>query len=51
MPMNSNKASTAPNVVFDKAELKERLTPIEYQVTQEKSTERWAQNPILDFNP
>ena len=32
--------SPAPFVVYDKAELRERLTPIEYQVTQENSTEK-----------
>ena len=31
---------SGPNVIFDKAELRERLTPVEYQVTQEKLTER-----------
>jgi len=29
-----------PNVVFDKEELRGRLTPVEFQVTQEKHTER-----------
>ena len=32
--------SPAPFVLYDKAELRERLTPIEYQVTQENSTEK-----------
>ena len=32
--------SPAPFIVYDKAELRERLTPIEYQVTQENSTEK-----------
>ena len=36
MPMKTEP----PNVTFDKGELRERLTPVEYQVTQEKSTER-----------
>lgn len=30
----------SPTVIVDKGVLKERLTPIEYQVTQEKQTER-----------
>jgi len=34
------KPESSPNVVVDKAELREKLTPIEYQVTQEKMTER-----------
>jgi len=34
------KPDSSPNVVVDKAELREKLTPIEYQVTQEKMTER-----------
>jgi len=37
MPM---KPEPAPNVIVDKAELREKLTPVEYQVTQEKMTER-----------
>ena len=32
--------SPAPFVLYDKGELRERLTPLEYQVTQEKSTEK-----------
>ena len=32
--------SPAPFIIYDKAELKERLTPLEYQVTQENSTEK-----------
>ena len=32
--------SPAPFIVYDKAELRERLTPIEYKVTQENSTEK-----------
>ena len=39
MPMQ-REASPRPNIVVDKAELRERLTPVEYQVTQEKATER-----------
>ena len=31
---------TSPNIIVDKAELRDRLTPIEYQVTQEKGTEK-----------
>jgi len=34
------KQDSSPNVTVDKAELREKLTPIEYQVTQEKMTER-----------
>ena len=30
-----------PNITVDKAELREKLTPVEYQVTQEKGTERY----------
>merc|ERR1711981_1425811 len=37
MPM---KQDSSPNVTVDKAELREKLTPVEYQVTQEKMTER-----------
>ena len=37
-PMPSR--SPAPSAIYDKAELRERLTPIEYQVTQEHSTEK-----------
>ena len=39
MPM---KPDTSPNIVVDKAELRGRLTPVEYQVTQEKATERYV---------
>ncbi len=38
MPVTPRDPS--PNVIFNKAELRERLTPIEYNVTQEKGTER-----------
>jgi len=38
MPVTPRCAS--PNVMFDKGELRERLDPIEYHVTQEKGTER-----------
>ena len=37
MPM---RRDASPNITVDKAELRERLTPVEYQVTQEKMTER-----------
>ena len=30
-------------VVFDKEDLKNRLTPVQYFVTQQKGTERWVQ--------
>ena len=39
MPMQ-REASPRPNITVDKTELRERLTPVEYQVTQEKATER-----------
>ena len=39
MPM---KPDTSPNIVVDKEELRNRLTPMEYQITQEKGTERYA---------
>jgi peptide methionine sulfoxide reductase MsrB len=39
MPMMAMMAS--PNVVYDKAELRERLDPVEYYVTQEKGTEKY----------
>ena len=35
---------TSPNMKVDKEALRERLTPIEYQVTQEKMTERLETN-------
>jgi len=38
MPMRAQIPS--PNVVYDKEELRGRLTPVEFQVTQEKHTER-----------
>ena len=38
MPMRN--FDTSPNITVDKAALRERLTPVEYQVTQEKMTER-----------
>ena len=38
MPM---KPDTSPNIVVDKEELRNRLTPMEYQITQEKGTERY----------
>jgi len=34
------RQDTSPNIKVDKEALRERLTPIEYQVTQEKMTER-----------
>ena len=41
MPVTPRCAS--PNVMFDKGELRERLDPMEYHVTQEKG---WSiQNP------
>ena len=39
MPM---KREASPNITVDKAALRERLTPVEYQVTQEKGTERYV---------
>ena len=38
MPVTPRCAS--PNVLFDKGELRARLEPLEYHVTQEKGTER-----------
>ncbi len=35
------KNPEGPMLTFDKAKLRERLTPLEYQVTQEKHTERY----------
>ena len=35
------RKSISPNKEFDKSELRERLTPTQYQVTQEHHTERW----------
>eukprot|EP00093_Oithona_nana_P003602 03602.XXX_124435_125948_1 [CDS] Oithona nana genome sequencing. len=40
MPMQRDFNNASPNITVDKAALRERLTPVEYQVTQEKSTER-----------
>lgn len=37
MPINPD---TGPVVRYDKGELRERLDPVVYQVTQEKGTER-----------
>ena len=34
------RKSMSPNKEFDKSELRERLTPTQYQVTQEHHTER-----------
>jgi len=39
MPMRPYETAS-PNITVDKAALRERLTPVEYQVTQEKMTER-----------
>jgi len=49
MPMQ-REASPRPNIVVDKAELRERLTPVEYQVTQEKATERPYSNEYYKHN-
>ena len=35
------RKSKSPNKEFDKNELKERLTPTQYQVTQEHQTEKY----------
>ena len=40
MPMQRDFNNASPNITVDKAALRERLTPVEYQVTQEKFTER-----------
>ena len=42
MPMQRDFNNASPNITVDKAALRERLTPVEYQVTQEKSTERYG---------
>ena len=34
------RKSMSPNKEFDKSELRERLTPTQYQVTQEHHTEK-----------
>ena len=48
MPM---KPDTSPNIVVDKEELRNRLTPMEYQITQEKGTERYdVQNECACLN-
>jgi len=39
MPVTPFRCAS-PNVTFDKGELRERLAPLEYNVTQEKGTER-----------
>jgi len=46
MPM---RRDASPNITVDKAELRERLTPVEYQVTQEKMTERPYTNKFYKF--
>jgi peptide methionine sulfoxide reductase MsrB len=38
--LKTKKKSEEPTVVIPKAELKKRLTPIQYKVTQDKGTER-----------
>eukprot|EP00092_Neocalanus_flemingeri_P045301 GFUD01050544.1.p1 GENE.GFUD01050544.1~~GFUD01050544.1.p1 ORF type:complete len:194 (+),score=35.71 GFUD01050544.1:254-835(+) len=38
------RKSISPNMEFDKSELKERLTPTQYQVTQEHQTEKQFSN-------
>ena len=40
MPMQRDFNNASPNITVDKAAIRERLTPVEYQVTQEKGTER-----------
>ena len=47
MPINREKS---PNIQVDKAALRERLTPVEYQVTQEKMTERWVKKLSIFLN-
>ena len=41
--------SPAPFVLYDKEELRERLTPLEYQVTQERSTEKPFTNEFYKY--
>ena len=42
------RTSISPNKEFDKNELRERLTPTQYQVTQEHQTERYLGKLIYD---
>ena len=46
MPMQRD---ASPNITVDKAALRERLTPVEYQVTQEKYTERYGAGALFNF--
>ena len=43
------RTSISPNKEFDKNELRERLTPTQYQVTQEHQTERYSGKLICDM--
>ncbi|XP_040565947.1 uncharacterized protein [Lepeophtheirus salmonis] len=47
MPM---KIEEPPSVKFDKTELRDRLTPIEFQITQERGTERPYTNKYYKYN-
>ena len=38
---NDDKSSKKPKIQLDQSELRSRLTPIQYAVTQEKATERY----------
>eukprot|EP00096_Caligus_rogercresseyi_P003891 TRINITY_DN1771_c0_g2_i1.p1 TRINITY_DN1771_c0_g2~~TRINITY_DN1771_c0_g2_i1.p1 ORF type:complete len:265 (+),score=65.16 TRINITY_DN1771_c0_g2_i1:243-1037(+) len=44
------KVEEPPSVKFDKTELRGRLTPIEFQITQERGTERPYSNKYYKFN-
>lgn len=44
------KKSPGPRVTFDRTELRERLTPTQYQVTQEHQTERQYTNEYYKHN-
>ena len=52
MPMQRDFNNASPNITVDKVALRERLTPVEYQVTQEKSTERSVISTLtISVNP
>ena len=43
--LNRFRAPRKPEIQVDKEELKKRLTPLQYKVTQEKFTERFVSLP------